>query len=97
MNTRFQLGVLHLELGDEMLRDPVVLLVAVGDEDVVEAAHVLLVHGAVLPPLLHQPERDEEPPSVGGHNEEQEHRVQQYVYLCRTHYCFLLEYSVVVF
>ena len=74
MDTRFQLGVLHLELGDELLRDPVVLLVAVGDEDVVEAAQVLLVHGAVLPPLLHQPEGDEEPPAVGGHNEEQEHR-----------------------
>ena len=74
MDTRFQLGVLHLELGDELLRDPVVLLVAVGDEDVVEAAQVLLVHGAILPPLLHQPERDEEPPAVGGHNEEQEHR-----------------------
>ena len=63
-----------LEAGEQHSLHPGRVLVAVGDEDVVEAAQVLLVHGTVLAPLLHQPEGDEEPPAVGGHNEEQEHR-----------------------
>ena len=51
----FQFWSVLLELGDELLGDPLLVLVAVGDEHVVEVAHVLLLNVFPLPALLHQP------------------------------------------
>ena len=55
VNADFQFRSVLLELGDKLLGDPLLVLVAVGNEHVVEVAHVLFLHVSPLPALLHQP------------------------------------------
>ena len=68
-----QFGILLLQLGYELLGDPVVLLLTVGDEHVVQVRHLLLLKVLVLPSLLHQPERNEKPSPVGDDEENYEY------------------------
>ena len=55
VNANFQFRSVLLQLGDELLGDPLLVILTIGDEHIVETAHVLLLHVPPLPPLLHQP------------------------------------------
>ena len=65
MNADSQFWVFLLQFGDKLLGDPVVLLLAVRYEDVIQMSQLFLLKVLVFPSLLHQPERNEESSSVG--------------------------------
>lgn len=48
------------------------IIMVVTDKDIIEVAHVLLLHHPVFPPLPHQPEGDEESLSVADHNKQKQ-------------------------
>ena len=70
MNADSQFWVFLLQFGDKLLGDPVVLLLTVRYEDVIEMCQLFLLKVLVFPSLFHQPEGNKEPSSVGDDDEE---------------------------
>ena len=80
MNADSQFRIFLLQLRDELKSYPVVLLLAVGDEHVVQVSQLLLIVVLVLPSLLHQPERNEESSPVSDDYKNEEY----YPHSCQT-------------
>ena len=72
MNANFKFRIFHLQLWNELSGDPGVVIMTIGDEDIIQVAHVFLFHWLVLPSLLHQPKCDEKSFSVCSNDEDQQ-------------------------
>ena len=64
MNADSQFGVFLLQFWDKLLGDPVMLLLAVRYEDIIQMSQLFLLKVLVFSSLFHQPEGNKEPSSV---------------------------------
>ena len=44
MNANFKFRIFHLQLWNELSGDPGVVIMTIGDEDIIQVAHVFLFH-----------------------------------------------------
>ena len=64
VNADSQFWVFLLQFWDKLLADPVVLLLAVRYEDIIQISHLFLLKVLVFSSLFHQPKGNKEPSSV---------------------------------